>query len=75
MWLINKWYSQTIDIETEFLYASPEEEIHKKITQVIVKLIEENYMYDDILDLIKCIYGLVKKLHCWFKEYINTTTL
>ena len=27
MWLINRWYSQTIGVETEFLYVVLEEEI------------------------------------------------
>ena len=32
-------------------------------------------MYDDILALIKCIYGLVQTSHIWFKEYIKTMAI
>ena len=31
MWLINKWYSETIDAETEFLYALLEKENYTNI--------------------------------------------
>ena len=37
--LINKWDSQTIDIETEFLYEVLEEEIYMNIPEEIVGVI------------------------------------
>ena len=67
MWLINKWYSDTIDVETEFLYALLEEEIYIKILEEMAKVFEENYIYKDILNLIKSIYGLIQVSRCWFK--------
>ena len=39
------------------------------------EVIEEYYMYDDILILIKSICGIIQAAHCWFKEYINTAPL
>ena len=38
MWLIKKWYSQNIDIETVFLYVVLEEEIHMKIPEGMAQL-------------------------------------
>ena len=49
MWLINKWDSQIIDIETVFLYAKSEKEIYTNIPEVITEVLEEHYTYDDIL--------------------------
>ena len=34
MWLSNKWESQTIDTETEFLYTIQEEEIYTNMPEV-----------------------------------------
>ena len=31
MWLINIWYSETLDVETVFVYTLIEEEIYMKI--------------------------------------------
>ena len=75
MWLIKKWDSHTIDVETAFLYAVLEEEIYMKIPEVMAEILEEYYKYKDILTLITSIYGLVKTSRCCFKEYIKTTTL
>ena len=36
---------------------------------------EDNYMYEDILTLIKYIHGLWQAASFWFKEYIKPTTL
>ena len=55
MWLIKKCNSHTIDVEIEFLYAVLEEEIHMKIIEVMAELLEETYIYKDILTLIKSI--------------------
>ena len=40
MWLINKWDSQTTDIETAFLYVVLEADIYLKIPQGMEKVIE-----------------------------------
>ena len=42
MWLINKWDSDTIDVETEFLYAVLEEEIYMKIPEINSEVVEEH---------------------------------
>ena len=75
MWLINKWYSETIDIETEFFYALIEEEIHLKIPLGMAEVLEEDYTYEDILTLIKYIYSILQAVRFWFRDYIKTTTL
>ena len=67
MWLINKWDSETIDAETAFLCALLEEEIYTKIPKVMEEVFKENYMYKDILILVKSIYGLVQAARFWFK--------
>ena len=41
IWLINMWDSQTIDVETAFLYAVLEEEIYMKILEGMVEVLEE----------------------------------
>ena len=41
----------------------------------MVKVLEEQYMHNNILQRIKCIYGFVQEARCWFKEYINNTNL
>ena len=75
MWLINKWYSKTIDIETEFFYALIEEEIHLMIPLGMAEVLEEDYTYEDILTLIKYIYSILQAVRFWFRDYIKTTTL
>ena len=60
-WLINNWDSQTIDVETAFLYTDIAEEIYMKMTELIAELLEEIYSHDDILALIKFICGLVQE--------------
>ena len=40
MWLLNKWESHTIDVETNFLYVLLEEAIYMKITEGMAELIE-----------------------------------
>ena len=72
MWLINKRDSETIDVETAFLYALLEEEIYTKIPEGMVEVLEEGYKYEDILTLIKYIYSIVQAECRWFKEYIKT---
>ena len=39
------------------------------------EVLEEHFMQKYIFSPIKCVYGLVQALCCWFKEYINTMTL
>ena len=63
MWVINKWDSQTIDVETEFLYALLEEEIYINIPEVMAEVLEEKYNYNYILTLIKCIFGCIQAEH------------
>ena len=75
MWLVNKWDSQNIDSGTEFLCTVLEEEIYTKTTEVMAEVLEEHYMYNDILEFINCIWGLVQAAHNWFKEYIKTINL
>ena len=41
MWLIKKWYYQTIGIETYLLYALLDEEIHTKIPEGMAEALEE----------------------------------
>ena len=64
MWLINKWEYHNIDVKTVFLYVVLEEEIYTKITEGIAEVIEEHYMYRDILKRIKSIYGIVQAARC-----------
>ena len=64
MWLINKWEYHNIDVKTLFLYVVLEEEFYTKITEGISEVIEEHYMYRDILKLIKSIYGIVQAARC-----------
>ena len=40
--------------------------IYMNIPSVMDDSIEEGYMYENILALIKSIYGLVQGEHCWF---------
>ena len=40
VWLINKWYSQTIYIEPAFLYAVLEEEIYMEMPEVMAEVLE-----------------------------------
>ena len=75
MWLIKKWDSQTIDVETLLLYAVIEEDIHVNILEVRAEVLQENYTYEYILMLIKYIYGLVQASNLCFKGYINTMIL
>ena len=75
MWLINKWYSETIDIETEFFYALIEEEIHLKIPLGMAEVLEEDYTYKELLRLIKCINIILQAVRFWFRDYIRTMTL
>ena len=75
MWLIKKWYSQTIDIETDFLYTLLEEKSYMKIPELMIESTEEKYTYRYILTLIKSIYSLVQASNFRIKEYINTMTL
>ena len=49
MWLINKWDSETIDVETAFLYELIEEEIYMKIPEGMIEVLEEYYTYIAIL--------------------------
>ena len=67
--------SQTIGVETVFLFAVVEEEIFVKIPEGISEVLEEHYTYKDILALIYSIYVLIQPSHFWFKEYIKTMTL
>ena len=41
----------------------------------MAEVLQENYTYEDILTLIKSIYGLVQAACRWFKEYTQTITL
>ena len=75
MWLINKWESQTIDVESEFLYAVLEEEIYMKIPEGMEEVLEEHYTYKDILILLKPFCGIIQAACFWFKKYIKTMTL
>ena len=75
MWLINKWYSQNIYVETLFLYALLQEEIYTKIPEGMSEVIEEHYIYKYISTLIKCIHGLLQAVRFWLKEYIEKMTL
>ena len=38
-----------------------------KISEGMAEVLEEYYIYEDILTLIKSIYGLLQASHCWFK--------
>ena len=40
MWLIKRLDSQTIDIETDFLYVVTEKDIYMKILEVMAEVIE-----------------------------------
>ena len=46
-----------------------------KIPEGMVEVLEDYYMYKDLLTVIKYIYGLVKSGRFWFKEYIEKMTL
>ena len=74
MWLINKWDSDNINFETAFLYALIEEATYMKISGGMSEVLEEYYTHEEILTLIKDIYGIVQEAYFWFKEYINTMT-
>ena len=67
MWLINKWDSETIDVETAFLYELIEEEIYMKIPEGMIEVLEEYYTYIAILKMVKYIDGLVQAAHFWLK--------
>ena len=41
----------------------------------MVEVIEEHYIYEDILMLVKSIYSLVQSSHFLFNKYINNITL
>ena len=43
--------------------------------EVMDDVLEENYMCEYILTLLKYIHSLVKSERWWFKEYIKTMTL
>ena len=45
MCLINKWDSQTIHFETDFLYAVLEEEICMKMPELMAEALDEYYKY------------------------------
>ena len=68
MWLINKWDSSTINVETSFLYALLKVEIYIKIPEGMLEVLEEYSMYEDILTIIKSIYGILQAARFWFKE-------
>ena len=68
MWLINKWDSSTINVETSFLYALLKVEIYIKIPEGMLEVLEEYSMYEDILIIIKSIYGILQAARFWFKE-------
>ena len=46
-----------------------------KIPEGMSEVLEEYYMYKDILTLIKYFHCLLQAAWCWFKEYIKTMTL
>ena len=46
-----------------------------KISEGMTELLEKHYMHNDILTLIKSMYGLVQSAYCWFKECINNIAL
>ena len=46
-----------------------------KIPLKMAEVLEEHYIYDNILTLIKSIYGVVHVTRCWFKEHIKTVAL
>ena len=64
MWLINKWDSHTIDVETAFLYAVLEEEIYTKMPEGMAESLEEHYTCKYILILIQSICVLVQSSRC-----------
>ena len=67
MWLIKKWDSHTIDSKPAFLYALIEEGIYTNIPKGMAELLEEHYMFKDILILIDYIYDCIQVAGCWFR--------
>ena len=45
-----------------------------KVPEGMAEVLEEYYMYEYILTLIKYIYGIILESRCWFKHYIKTMT-
>ena len=60
VWFINKCYSQTIYVETAFIYTVLEEEIYMIIPGIMAEVPEEHYVYKDILTQIKSSYGALQ---------------
>ena len=49
--------------------------MYTKTTAVMAEILEEHYIYNDMLTLIKHIYVILQATCCQFKKYINTMNI
>jgi Reverse transcriptase (RNA-dependent DNA polymerase) len=70
--MVNNWTSETIDVETAFLYGDLTEEIYMTIPKGLEEFTNRQ-LTDKCVKLNKSIYGLVQAARAWWKQF--TTSL
>jgi hypothetical protein len=67
----NNWMSETIDVETAFLYGDLTEEIYMTIPRGLEEYANQK-LHDKCVILKKSIYGLVQAARAWWKQFTNS---
>lgn len=78
LYLIMKYDSEIIDVETAFLYGSLEEEIYMKVPEGLLEALKVLKIAappaNSCLKLMKSIYGLVQAARQWWKTFVGFLT-
>ena len=74
LWIMKKWESTILDVETAFLYGELNEDIYMKMPNGLREYFEEQSKElsdDEALKLRKSIYGLVQAARQWWTRFTD----